>query len=356
MLLHVAADYALLCVDALTGITRITREHLAVAVALEVPTALVITKADAVDDAQLQQLISQLELLMQPVLQGSCQGPQHNEQHGTAAQDNAASDCSSSDSGSDDGSSYTNSSSSQVGGGEAGPCGHHGGGVPVVGSEAQAVSLASSLSELHSCTAAPAAPSFQQVVFPVFVTSCVNGAGVPLLHAFLSHLKPLQHTKQGDSSAAGHTPQPNVAADVVTAALPASQVQQQQPHQRTHHHRLQQQPHVSPGLKPAARDGSSQLWGVSSSPPQPQLQARAGGGSAAAAAAPSCGAGPGACQQQGAGGEGDSCRPGHFQVVHTYDVEGVGWVVSGIAVTGRQGAVAAWGLFVGEGWMPAWCS
>lgn len=42
--------------------------------------------------------------------------------------------------------------------------------------------------------------------------------------------------------------------------------------------------------------------------------------------------------QQAAGGEVEdlsTCRPGHFQVVHTYDVEGVGWVVSGIAVTGE---------------------
>ncbi len=50
------ADYVLLCVDAVSGATRITREHLAVAVALEVPTALVITKVDAVEPEQLQQV------------------------------------------------------------------------------------------------------------------------------------------------------------------------------------------------------------------------------------------------------------------------------------------------------------
>ncbi len=41
-------DYALLCCCAASGLGRITREHLAVAVALQIPVAVVITRADLV--------------------------------------------------------------------------------------------------------------------------------------------------------------------------------------------------------------------------------------------------------------------------------------------------------------------
>ena len=39
-------DHVLLCVCPMTGLSKITREHLAVALALEVPVAVVLTKAD----------------------------------------------------------------------------------------------------------------------------------------------------------------------------------------------------------------------------------------------------------------------------------------------------------------------
>ena len=37
-------DYVLLCICPLLGLTRVTREHLAVALALELPLAIVLTK------------------------------------------------------------------------------------------------------------------------------------------------------------------------------------------------------------------------------------------------------------------------------------------------------------------------
>jgi hypothetical protein len=254
-----------------------------------------------VDEQQLQQVLDQLQQLMQPVLpnctsaaeepqHGVCSGPrsQSRGERGTALA------CSSS------------SSSSS--------------GVPLVQTEQQAIALAAGLSELHSCTAGPAAPSFQQAVFPVFVVSGVTGAGIHLLHAFLSHLKPLQdqHKQPSSSTDVASTGSLEATGDAAPAKTNA-----------------QQQPQVSACLKASS---SSQLWGVSpKKPPLSQL------GAPAHPAMPATGAGAGLQQppsaaQQAAGvdvaEDGDECRPGHFQVVHTYDVEGVGWVVSGIAVTG----------------------
>lgn len=321
------ADYALLCVDAATGITRITREHLAVAVALEVPTALLVTKADAVDELQLQQVLEQLHQLMMPVLHSCSQTTQQQhelqgKQPGCAAPSSSSNGC-----------ATIGCSDDVTGGGggdgaraEAWHCG-----VPVVQTEQQAVALATSLSELHSCTAAPAAPSFQQVVFPVFVTSCVTGAGIPLLHAFLSHLKPLQQEEEeGGSTSSGSSSaeQRGRGADAASEShVKLEQQQQQQQPQR-------QQRLLSPCPKPAS---SSQLWGVASSPPgqQPEIATAA----AATAAEGDQGADTGPVQA--AAQDADCCMSGHFQVVHTYDVEGVGWVVSGITVTG--GSKHCWG-------------
>lgn len=39
-------DYVLVCICPLTGLTRVSHEHLAVALALEVPVAFVVTKVD----------------------------------------------------------------------------------------------------------------------------------------------------------------------------------------------------------------------------------------------------------------------------------------------------------------------
>ncbi|KAF6256999.1 P-loop containing nucleoside triphosphate hydrolase protein [Scenedesmus sp. NREL 46B-D3] len=172
-------DYVLLCIDALCGVTRITREHLAVAVALEVPTALVITKADAVDARQLQSLLQQLRQLMAPLL-GNPRQQQHALPTGQASLPGGG------------GTLPPEAAAAGLAGtGAPGPAAADGpDGVPLILTEPHAVRLADGLSELHSCTAAGAA-SFRQVTFPVFTVSCVTGAGLSLLHAFLSRLQPV---------------------------------------------------------------------------------------------------------------------------------------------------------------------
>lgn len=399
------ADYALLCVDAGTGLTRITREHLAVAVALEVPTAIVVTKADAVDDQQLQQVLQQLTALMQPVLSNCL--PQQQPRHIQAQEQQQQVEAPQLQGGKEDSrhttttvtaaatSSTSSTSSSAVHTAEPdapGPACRMAwatpSGVPVVQSEQQAIGLAASLSELHSCTAAPAAPSFQQAVFPVFVVSCVSGAGIHLLHAFLSRLRSLQVHKQEQRRGCEQEHQQE-QVDMQEQQQDQQQEGQQERQQEGQREleqasgvlsvssasTAQQQGHAAAkaaaeassaraapasGGSPArqqqpavqqmtpSKDGSSQLWGVSPHKHKAvpgasaATTAAAAGTAAAAATAGSLGQGSALCAEDaavGVSGERDEgCRPGHFQVVHTYDVEGVGWVVSGIAVTGTCAA------------------
>lgn len=345
------ADYVLLCVDALTGVTRITREHLAVAVALEVPTALVITKADAADSRQLQTVLQQLQQLMAPVLsaQRSCrtqcvqhrqQGPEE-EGHGEQEQQVFS-----------DAAGAAKAAAGDAAAGQA--CVGPASGVPVVLTECQASSLAAALSELHSCTAAAA--SFQQVTYPVFTVSCVTGAGLSLLHAFLSRLKPVSADRSNRQCGTGSTTlgvvpdggsnssssSQGLAAEALL--LPGHQPQDSGEWQRQQPQ--QQQPHQ----QLLGMDGSSSLWvpevpvgdaaaaaasaaGVDpSATDEPHAASAAARGSAAAG-----GRSGGSCfsKPAAAAAAGSASQPaGHFQVVHTYDVEGVGWVVSGIAVSG----------------------
>ena len=53
-------DYMLLAVCAVRGLGRLGREHLAVALALEVPLAVVVTKVDAADQASLDRTLTQI--------------------------------------------------------------------------------------------------------------------------------------------------------------------------------------------------------------------------------------------------------------------------------------------------------
>lgn len=53
-------DYVLLAVCGVRGLGRLGREHLAVALALEVPLAVVITKADAAERPQLDRVLQQI--------------------------------------------------------------------------------------------------------------------------------------------------------------------------------------------------------------------------------------------------------------------------------------------------------
>jgi hypothetical protein len=281
-------------VDAASGITRITREHLAVAVALEVPTALVVTKADAVRPEQLQQLLGQLRQLMQPVLQccGDRAGGQHGGEHTAAAMLGASS-----------------SSSSSEG---LAQCG-----VPVVQREEQAAQLAASLSQLHSATAEPTGCSFQQALFPVFVVSCVTGAGVPLLHAFLSHLQPLSPSKHSGVAAAASSSSSSGGMLQQALNLPAAAA-------------AAPPPPAAAAAAPRVK-GSSQLWGVAPEAPH----SKPSSSSSSSAAAPALQAAAAATAAPGLGQRVGGEAAGHFQVVHTYEVEGVGAVVSGIAVSGE---------------------
>ena len=60
-------DYVLLAVCGVRGLGRLGREHLAVALALEVPLAVVVTKADAAEGQQLEQVLAQIRW-------GGCRG------------------------------------------------------------------------------------------------------------------------------------------------------------------------------------------------------------------------------------------------------------------------------------------
>lgn len=201
----------LLCVCAVTGPRRITREHLAVAVALDVPVAVVLTKSDAASEAQMQATVSQVRALVATAVRGmQCRGPL----------------------------------SGVSGGGSGADVAQH---APLVSSEAEAAHIAGQLSSLQ------AQPSgFQQTLFPLFAVSSVSGAGVSVLHAFIGHLQPV-HAPVNGGSCRG-------------AASAAAGAQQQQQHLHN-------------------------------------------------------------------GGSGHD-TPVHFQVVQTFDVEGVGAVVSGTAVQG----------------------
>eukprot|EP00878_Enallax_costatus_P010114 GHUV01010558.1.p1 GENE.GHUV01010558.1~~GHUV01010558.1.p1 ORF type:complete len:668 (+),score=214.96 GHUV01010558.1:192-2195(+) len=314
-------DYVLLCVEAVCGVTRITREHLAVAVALEVPTALVVTKADAVDSKQLQAVLLQLHELMAPVLNSSSDSCCSNGGIGSPAD------------------------ASIAGAGEVGPLGSttaDATGTPIVATEAQAAKLAAILSDLHSCTAAGTAASFQQATFPVFTVSCVTGVGLPLLHAFLSKLRPvctfersrgMPSERLNNSAAAGKPVVVDPGQHQQTAATATEDVQLQAANGQVTAQKQQR----------LAMEGSCQLWLPTGTCLHTTVGSNgndSGADAAASSEAPAPGVGPGAADAAAV------CRQaGHFQVVHTYDVQGVGWVVSGIAVaggcTGRQPTATA---------------
>lgn len=277
-------DLALVCVDAATGATRITHEHLAAAVALDVPTALVITKKDTVQQQQLAATLAQLRSLLAPAVQAGSD---------TTAAAAAVAQCSS-----NVGSSTTSAShprDNTLDATATTPLGSNEDyATPLVSSEDDAVVLAARLS-MTACTTAQAvqcndgtgsssstSTSNAPALFPLFVVSCVTGEGLNLLHAFLRRLQPSSLAR---NSAAGTT----------------DTTQQQQQQQR-----------------------------------QPQQQTLAAAAAAAAA---------------GGSGSGSSS---HFQVLQSYDVAGVGWVVSGVAVSGsvQEGQQLLWGPAAGGGFLP----
>ncbi len=53
-------DYVLVCVCPLAGLSRVSHEHLAVALALEVPVVCVITKADIAPPEAVEQVLQDI--------------------------------------------------------------------------------------------------------------------------------------------------------------------------------------------------------------------------------------------------------------------------------------------------------
>ncbi|GAB4819226.1 hypothetical protein N2152v2_006272 [Parachlorella kessleri] len=129
-------DYAMLCVCAVSGVSWVSREHLAVALALGVPTFVVLTKVDLVagEEQLSDSLVDDIRSLV-----SAAAGP-----------DAAA----------------------------AAPMAL----VPLVESEAEARHLATSM--LHSRIGAG------QLLVALFKVSCVTGSGLGPLHAFLHALRP----------------------------------------------------------------------------------------------------------------------------------------------------------------------
>eukprot|EP00775_Hariotina_reticulata_P008727 gene8727-8908_t len=337
-------DYVLLCVDAPAGVTRITREHLAVAVALEVPTALIITKTDAVDVQQLQGVLRELQLLMAPVLHSNQQRQQllcpapcllHEQQEVLHAECRATSE------------DVAVAAAVALGADDKQGVAHEalGTGLPVVKSTQQAAAMASKLTQLHRCTAAAAA-SFQQVTYPVFMVSCVTGQGLSLLHDFLSLLKPATSACSphqgadplgalGGRCAAG----PAAAAGGSALECVGQQLQASKPPEHFQWVAGGLVSGAGRAVDPASparlgAESSSQLWVAEEQAAcaSNSMVSTRGVRDAAAGAA----------------------TPGHFQVVHTFDVEGVGWVVSGIAVSGtfEVGQQLLWGPTSDGGFSP----
>jgi hypothetical protein len=81
-------------------------------------------------------------------------------------------------------------------------------------------------------------------------------------------------------------------------------------------------------------EGSSSLWVAKQLTGAAEAATSCSGSSAAAAGAGIAAEASAPAEAEDAGAAAADAA-GHFQVVHTYDVEGVGWVVSGIAVSGE---------------------
>ena len=404
-----AADYMLLCVCASTGLTRTTREHLAVAVALEIPVAVAVTKADVVEEQQLQQVLAGLKDLLATAAAGGggagggatavgragagAGGIDGDEEVGCAAGGGGGGEGrATAAAGAGAGGDGVNRNSSEAATSAAG-CMQEAvcidalvgegkmteqrqglgeelrkdvssmamsvGGASIITCEASAKTAAQQLSRLHAMTGSRAGGSFLQVTFPVFLVSSVTGAGLPLVHAFLSGLEPASSLWEGqgvEGGVLGGVGSIGSSSGVIAVAPPAAAA-------------------TAGGgggsvdangeeVGAVAASRSSELWGFE---PSGVCEVMDGAGVAAAAARPplvavdaapgaetppaaagdgglaAAGGGDGslpvaaAAAAGGGGGGGSSNGRGHFQVVHTFDVDGVGPVVSGITVSGKVG-------------------
>ncbi|KAL4421140.1 hypothetical protein ABPG77_000775 [Micractinium sp. CCAP 211/92] len=139
-------DYVMLCVHAATGMSWVTREHLAVSIALGIPLFIALAKADLASEGAVQQVAAEIRALLAAAV----------EQAGGAVEDPAAL-------------------------------------APLVQSREQAVQLAARMRS--SCIASPGA----SLCVPLFATSAVTGASLQLLHAFLHALQPRASDSTADS-------------------------------------------------------------------------------------------------------------------------------------------------------------
>ncbi|KXZ52069.1 hypothetical protein GPECTOR_10g1092 [Gonium pectorale] len=156
-------DYGLLAVCAVAGLGRITREHLAVAVALEMPVAVVLTKVELVRPERLSAVLAEVRQLVALTMQHES-GPQRAQLSAAEAERRV----------------------------EAAS--------PLVSTEAEAQDAARVLCQLHADSlASPTARGALRVHMPVFAVSAVTGAGLPALHAFLAALQPGAALKRAGS-------------------------------------------------------------------------------------------------------------------------------------------------------------
>lgn len=287
------ADYALLCVCAPAGVTPTTRQHLALAVALDVPAALVVTKCDAAAPGRLAATMAEVAALAADA----------------AAPHTAANP-----------------------GGEA-VAGAGAGALLEVGSEAAAAAAAQELSELRAAAPGAHAHAPAQRRFPVFRVSSVTGTGLDSLHAFLSRLRPAARGGEGEGAGDGGAGEEAAGGGGLREG------------------RLLLMEGAGAAGGSAASSGTPRGCG-SSSGLSSSTSSDAGGegeGEArrrgAAAAAPPL-AGGAAARGAGAGR--------HFQVFHTFDVEGVA-VACGICVEGgvTLGQRLLWGPTEDGGFVPA---
>ncbi|CAD7702244.1 unnamed protein product [Ostreobium quekettii] len=147
-------DYMLLCVSAASGPQRVMREHLAVALALDIPVAVVITKVDAVDAAQAQRVLDDVRQIVE--VADKALGARLGEE----------------------------------GPGEA--C------TPCICSEEEAEHWSKELT--HQNQRMRSGSYSVPVSIPIFMVSSVTGAGLQLLHTLLSGLQPSTLQRSSDPS------------------------------------------------------------------------------------------------------------------------------------------------------------
>ncbi|EFJ52866.1 hypothetical protein VOLCADRAFT_102822 [Volvox carteri f. nagariensis] len=295
-------DFGLLCVCGVAGLGRIAREHLAVAVALEVPVAIIITKVELVNAERFAAVVAEVRQLVALIMRHeSGMGTVQQQQNPTAADPTA--------------------DERRV---EAAS--------PLVTTESEALASARVLCQLRADSlASSAARGVLRVHMPIFAVSAVSGSGLPVLHTFLNALQPAAPHKGGCS-----TPLTNASSGGPLLSSTASGAS------------------VSIGAD-SSYDGTSSCGGTSAGD-SPRAGAASGNGPvtfnsldgpavAAAAAAAAAAAGP---QQQllyapataataamtPAAAVAAEAQAVHFQVDGTFEVEGVGSVVSGTLVSG----------------------